>query len=87
MRILVMRLWPRGVRKESVNVWFREVGTEVELIKDWKVGRVSRTEYAKRYYRMMKGEEQKRLVQEVLITLRVIFTTHSLICMIWLEVM
>ena len=64
-RILVMRLWPRGVRKELVDVWFKQVGTERELIKVWKLGKVARPEYERRYYRMMNGEEQKALVREI----------------------
>ena len=64
-RILVMRLWPRGVRKESVDVWFKEVGTERDLIKEWKAGKVDRPEYERRYYQMMKGEDQMRLVREI----------------------
>ena len=64
-RILVMRLWPRGVRKESFDLWLKEVGTERELIKDWKAGKVSRAEYETRYYKMMEGIEQRKLVKQI----------------------
>jgi uncharacterized protein YeaO (DUF488 family) len=64
-RILVMTLWPRGVRKESVDLWIKGVGTNMELIKEWKAGKVTRTEYEKRYYRDMKGEAQRKLVKEI----------------------
>lgn len=64
-RILVMRLWPRGVRKESVDLWLKEVGTERELIREWKAGKVTRAEYELRYYKMMEGVEQQRLVREI----------------------
>ena len=36
-RILVMRLWPRGVAKDKVDVWLKELGTEEELIKKVEV--------------------------------------------------
>ena len=64
-RILVMTLWPRGIRKESVDLWIRGVGTNRELIKEWKSGKVTRTEYEKRYYNDMKGEDKKKLVREI----------------------
>ncbi len=64
-RILVMRLWPRGVRKESIDLWLKDVGTSRELIKEWKAGKVTRAEYEKIYYHNMKGELQRKLVMEI----------------------
>ena len=64
-RILVMTLWPRGVRKESVDLWIKGVGTDRELIKEWKAGNVTRAEYERRYYNDMKGEDKKKLVREL----------------------
>lgn len=64
-RILVMRLWPRGVRKESIDLWLKDVGTSRELIKEWKAGEVTRAQYEKRYYTDMKGEIQRELVKEI----------------------
>jgi uncharacterized protein YeaO (DUF488 family) len=64
-RILVMRLWPRGVRKESIDLWLKDVGTGRELIKEWKAGKVTRAQYMKRYNSDMKGELQRRLVREI----------------------
>ncbi|TMI45744.1 DUF488 family protein [Candidatus Bathyarchaeota archaeon] len=64
-RILVMRLWPRGVRKESIDLWLKDVGTSRELIKDWKAGNVTRAQYEKRYNIDMKGELQRKLVKEI----------------------
>jgi uncharacterized protein YeaO (DUF488 family) len=64
-RILVMTLWPRGVRKTSVDLWIKGVGTNRELIKQWKAGNITRPEYEKRYYRDMKGELQRKLVKEI----------------------
>ena len=37
-RILVMRLWPRGVARDKVDVWLKELGTEKELIKKVEIG-------------------------------------------------
>lgn len=58
-RVLVMRLWPRGVRKDAVDVWERDLGTPLDLIKDWKSGRVAWAEFARRYRAAMQGQQDK----------------------------
>lgn len=58
-RILVMRLWPRGVSKEEARIdeWMKELGTERDLIKKWKAGKVSWSEFEKEYRNSLKGKE------------------------------
>jgi uncharacterized protein YeaO (DUF488 family) len=56
-RILVMRLWPRGISKDRVDRWVKELGTDVDLIHDWKQGRISWDDFAKRYVKSLKGKE------------------------------
>ena len=65
-----MRLWPRGVRKESIDLWLKDVGTSRELIKEWKAGRGTRALYEKRYYSDMRGEVQQALVREIAVYAR-----------------
>jgi len=64
-RILVMRLWPRGVRKESNDLWLKDIGTSRELIKEWKAGKVTWAQFEKRYNDEMKGELQQKLLTEI----------------------
>jgi len=64
-RILVMRLWPRGVRKQSIDLWLRDVGTGRELIKEWKAGKVTWAQFEKRYNDEMKGELERKLLKEI----------------------
>ncbi len=64
-RILVMRLWPRGVRKESVDLWLKDVGTSRELIKEWKAGKITWAQFEKRYLSEMKGELPRKLIKEI----------------------
>ncbi len=64
-RILVMRLWPRGIRKDKIDLWLKDVGTSRELIKEWKGGKLTWSQYEKRYYNDMKGEPQRKLVKEI----------------------
>jgi uncharacterized protein YeaO (DUF488 family) len=54
-RVLVMRWWPRGVRKDKVDDWQKELGTSPELIKAWKGGRIKWAEFARRYRDEMRG--------------------------------
>lgn len=57
-RILVMRMWPRGIKKEKVNLWLKELGTEIGLIKKWKAGKISWVDLSKEYRRSLKGKEE-----------------------------
>jgi uncharacterized protein YeaO (DUF488 family) len=52
-----MRFWPRGVSKDKVDVWMKELGTERDLIRRWKEGKVSWEEFSKEYLASLKGKE------------------------------
>jgi len=56
-RILVMTLWPRGVSKDKVDVWMKELGTPRELIKRYKAGKMTWVEYSKEYRKSLRGKE------------------------------
>ena len=40
-RVLVMRLWPRGVKKAVADHWLKGLGTPLDLIRQWKAGTIS----------------------------------------------
>ena len=40
-RVLVMRLWPRGVKRGAADHWLKGLGTPVDLIRQWKAGTIS----------------------------------------------
>lgn len=49
-RVLVMRRWPRGIKKSHVDTWLKEIGAPVPLIRAWKTGRLtSWPEFQRRY--------------------------------------
>jgi uncharacterized protein YeaO (DUF488 family) len=56
-RILVMTLWPRGVSKDKVDVWMKELGTPRELIKRYKRGETPWSEFESEYRNSLKGKE------------------------------
>ena len=56
-RVLVMSLWPRGVSKDKVDVWMKELGTPMDLVRRKKAGEVDWPEFRKEYRRSLKGKE------------------------------
>jgi len=57
-RILVMTLWPRGISKDKVDAWIKDLGTPRELIREWKNGNLSWVQFANRYRKSLKGKEE-----------------------------
>jgi len=51
VRVLVMRLWPRGIRKTAVDVWLKELGADLGNLRAWKAGRLDWPEMRRRYVR------------------------------------
>ncbi|MCL5069192.1 MAG: DUF488 family protein [Thaumarchaeota archaeon] len=41
LRVLVTRFWPRGVKKDRISVWIRDLAPSAQLLKSYKDGRVS----------------------------------------------
>ena len=56
-RILVMRFWPRGIPKDKVDLWMKELGTGKDLIKKWKAGKISWDDFSAEYIRGLKSKE------------------------------
>ena len=57
-RILVMKFWPRGISKDKVDLWMKDLGTDKELIKKWKKGKVPWDKFAAEYRKSLKGKEE-----------------------------
>jgi len=58
-RVLVMRYWPRGVRRNAADVWEKDLGTQPDLIKAWKEGKVTWQEFVKRYRASVATQKEK----------------------------
>ena len=52
-----MTIWPRGVSKDKVDLWLKELGTPRELIRLYKSGKLPWSDYAAEYRRSLKGKE------------------------------
>ena len=62
-RLLVMRLWPRGVRKDAVDGWQKELGPSVELLRAYRDGSIDWREFALRYRAEVR--DKRELIEEV----------------------
>ncbi|MEK9660090.1 MAG: DUF488 family protein [Chloroflexota bacterium] len=49
LRVLTMRYWPRGVRRERADAWERGLAPTRELLADYRQGRIDWPAYAARY--------------------------------------
>jgi len=58
-RILVMHTWPRGIKKAHIDTWFKELGTEMLLIKAWKNKTIHWEEFRKSYLKSLLGKEER----------------------------
>jgi uncharacterized protein YeaO (DUF488 family) len=58
-RVLIMRLWPRGIRKSRVDVWLKELGPVVPLLRAFRAGELSWAEYRRRYRKGLERPEAK----------------------------
>ncbi len=66
-RVLVERLWPRGVRKENlfVSAWLKELAPSTEL-RQWFAHDPARwEEFQRRYREELRGERQQQLLDEL----------------------
>lgn len=69
-RVLVTRLWPRGIKKELADLWVKDLGPSTELLRAYKDGKIGWGEFKKRYLDEYGKEDKKRLLDEVREALR-----------------
>jgi uncharacterized protein YeaO (DUF488 family) len=64
-RVLIMRLWPRGIRRSRVEVWLKELGPILPLLRAFRGGRVDWDEYRRRYRAGLRRPEAREALTEV----------------------
>lgn len=64
-RVLIMRLWPRGIRKERVDRWLKELGPVKELLRDFLDKKIDWPTYTPRYLAGLARPEAQDAVAEV----------------------
>lgn len=58
-RVLVMHYWPRGVAKDKIDVWEKQLGTPPDLIKQWKAKEIEWSQFRQAYLHAMKNQQEK----------------------------
>jgi uncharacterized protein YeaO (DUF488 family) len=64
-RVLIMRLWPRGIRKERVTVWLKELGPVPPLLREFLDERITWEQYVPRYLAGLERPEAQAALAEV----------------------
>jgi uncharacterized protein YeaO (DUF488 family) len=64
-RVLIMRLWPRGIRKDRVHRWLKELGPVKELLRDFLDRKIDWPTYTRRYLAGLERPEAQEAVAEV----------------------
>jgi uncharacterized protein YeaO (DUF488 family) len=60
-----MRYWPRGIRKDRVDVWLRELGPVIPLLRAILDGEITWAQYAPRYLAGLERPEARAALAEV----------------------
>ena len=64
-RVLIMRLWPRGIRKQRVSVWLKELGPVPALLRAYLDEAITWEQYVPRYLAGLARPEAQAAVAEV----------------------
>jgi uncharacterized protein YeaO (DUF488 family) len=64
-RVLTMRYWPRGIRKEKVDLWLRELAPAIPLLRAYLDGRITWAQYAPRYLAGLERPEAQAALAEL----------------------
>lgn len=64
-RVLIMRLWPRGIRKERVDAWLKELGPIPTLLREYLDERITWQQYVPRYLAGLERPEAQEALAQV----------------------
>jgi uncharacterized protein YeaO (DUF488 family) len=62
-RVLIMRYWPRGVRRDRIDLWLRDAAPSAELIRAYRHAGLDWAEFERRYRREITHERPAVLDQ------------------------
>ncbi len=64
-RVLIMRYWPRGIRREKVDVWLRELAPVIPLLRSYLDGKITWAQYVPRYLAGLERPQARTALAEV----------------------
>jgi uncharacterized protein YeaO (DUF488 family) len=79
-RLLVMRHWPRGVRKAQVEEWMRELGPSASLLRAYREGQIDWPTFAARYRAQVRDTETGQTLLAEVEHLEELHGTVTLLC-------
>jgi uncharacterized protein YeaO (DUF488 family) len=56
LRVLIMRYWPRGIRRNTIDVWLKDAAPSTQLLKAYSKEGLPWDEFARRYREEILGE-------------------------------
>jgi uncharacterized protein YeaO (DUF488 family) len=65
LRVLIMRRWPRGIRRERVGVWLKDAGPSLGLLHAYSHDQLGWAEFERRY-RAEILDERPEVIQQLL---------------------
>jgi uncharacterized protein YeaO (DUF488 family) len=63
--VLIMRYWPRGIRRERVDVWLRDLAPVVPLLRSYLDGKITWAQYTPRYLAGLERPEARAALAEL----------------------
>ena len=64
-RVLIMRYWPRGIRKDMVDEWLRELAPVIPMLRAFLDGEITWAQYRPRYLAGLRRPEAQAALDEV----------------------
>jgi len=64
-RVLIMRLWPRGIKKRRVDFWLKELGPVLPLLRAFRGGELDWAQYTRRYLAGLERPEAQAQLSQV----------------------
>jgi uncharacterized protein YeaO (DUF488 family) len=65
LRVLVTKKWPRGVPKDSIDLWVKDLGLMPEILREHKKGKLSKSGLQARYYGEISQPGRRELVDDL----------------------
>ncbi len=59
VRLLIMRRWPRGIKKTRINEWDKDLAPSPQLLQDWTRKKIPFKEFRRRYLGEMRTPLQR----------------------------
>ena len=64
-RVLVMRLWPRGIKMTHIDLWLKDLGPTRPLLSAYKNGKLRWPTFEKRYVEELEGESARKAISSL----------------------